>query len=378
MANPPPEVAPQDARKTRRWIWICIALGVAALGVTLWQLLLQRAAAEIRAALGPEVTVEAIDIHWNGVELDKLTLAAPAGWPARHAARVAHIRVVPQWLSLVSGSMRLSLVEVSGAELSLWKPPEGRWRVLPAWTERPGAASRNSTGSRATDRQLSIAKLVIDDAALTLFDGQVSRPAHHMVIQDINATVRDLRLGGEPAPVTLEGTARMGPRGRARVAGRFTPVTMDSGLDIAVQQVPLAMVEPYLLKAAEAGVKRGDFDLQMRLNLSGKILDAPGSVVVHDLELRPASASSTFMGLPREALVERLKDRQGRIEIPFRLQGRIDDPTFSLGGAFKARLALAAADVLGLQQLLGDLAQRSGVSAQVERAAEKLKEWLRR
>jgi hypothetical protein len=84
------------------------------------------------------------------------------------------------------------------------------------------------------------------------------------------------------------------------------------------------------------------------------------------------------MGLPRDALVERLKDKDGRIEIPFHLAGNLDDPAFSLGRDFKARLSLAAADVLGLQAILGGLAERSGAAERFDRAMDSVKRWFQR
>lgn len=378
METPPPVDSRTDRRARRPWVWAGAVMALVALLIVGWQFLLQRAAAEIRIALGLDVTVGNIEIHWRGVELQNLALAAPPGWPTQSAARVSHIRVVPEWLSLVSNSMRLAWVEVTGAEVSVWKAPDGKWRALPAMTEKAQNPSGKGTARREQARRMSIGKIEVKSAALTMIDGQISKPAHKMVFRNIDATIRDFHIGGEPSPVLLDGTGRTGLKGHARIQGRVTPGILDSALQIDVQRIPLSMVEPYLLKAAEAGVKRGEFDLQMRLNIANKALDAPGKVLVHDLELKSATDSPTFMGLPREALVDRLKDRDGRIEIPFHLHGRVDDPSFSLGAAFKAKLALAAADVLGLHQILGELAKKSGVTSQVERAAEKIKEWFRR
>jgi hypothetical protein len=354
-----------------------LALLVAALLLGLWQLVLRQAETAIRAALGPEVCVASIGIAWNGVDIDDVTVAAPSGWPAKHAARVARVRVIPEWFSLLSGGLRVSRIEMSGAEVFVWRTPQGRWRALPAFTEKRSEAGKPVEG-KTSKRSMTIGRIDVAGAIVTLIDGTVAPTPHRISVRDLAASIEGLRIGAEPAPMRLSASGRIGEQGGVKVEGTLTPSTFDSDLGIALQRVALSQVEPYLLKAAEAGVQRGEFDLQMRLNIAARVLDAPGRITVRELELKPAMGATTFMGLPREALVERLKDRDGRIDIPFHLAGRLDDPSFSVGAAFKAKLALAAADVLGLQQLLGQWVQKSGVGAQVERAAEKIKQWFSR
>ncbi|MBL8520013.1 MAG: DUF748 domain-containing protein [Betaproteobacteria bacterium] len=375
--------APQDppVRQTpRRRAWVLAGAGVAlaAFLFALWQVLLRQAEQSIRTALGPEARAARIGLAWNGVDIEDLSYAAPAGWPGRHPLRVARIRVVPEWLSLLSQDIRVARVEVTGADVTIWRTGQGRWRAVPAFTEPRRVAGAGPEAGHAPRRRIHIGELVITGSSVAMIDSLVSQPPHRVALRGVNAIVRDVALGDAAAPLAIQATARLGAAGQLRLSGRLTPGTLDSQLEFGAQRVALASVEPYLLKAAEAGVRRGEFDLQLRSTIAQRLLDAPGRVVVRDLELKAGGGVTTFMGLPREALVERLKDHEGRIDIPFHLAGRLDDPSFSVGAAFKAKLALAAADVLGLQQWLGALANKSGVGAQVERAAEKLRQWLGR
>ena len=54
------------------------------------------------------------------------------------------------------------------------------------------------------------------------------------------------------------------------------------------------------------------------------------------------------MGMPRDAFINLIRERDGRIEVPFTLEGNLNDPRFTLDSAFKARLAIAAAGALGI------------------------------
>ncbi|MBL8513686.1 MAG: DUF748 domain-containing protein, partial [Betaproteobacteria bacterium] len=248
----------------RGWLLVIAACAVVAL-VALWQWALREADAAIRAALGRDVRVASIDIAWNGVRIADLEVAAPPGWPAKHAARASSVLVVPEWLSLLSGGVNVSRVEVHGLDASVWRTAQGRWRVVPAFTERRREGASGTSGARAKGPPLSIGKVEIVGAQLTLVDSAVASGAHRIVLRGVDATLGGIRLGAEPQPISIEARARQGERGHARVQGRVTPTSLDSALEISLKDVALATVEPYLLKAAETGVKRGEFDLALRL-----------------------------------------------------------------------------------------------------------------
>jgi hypothetical protein len=111
--------------------------------------------------------------------------------------------------------------------------------------------------------------------------------------------------------------------------------------------------------------------------VSDNVLKAPGKLTLTSLEL---SSGNTFMGMPRAAVVGLLKDRNQRISVDFTLQGRLDDPAFSLNEGFSTRVATSVAESLGVS--LGGLVRGvgsagssvvKGVGEAVGKAVRKLK-----
>jgi hypothetical protein len=103
-------------------------------------------------------------------------------------------------------------------------------------------------------------------------------------------------------------------------------------------------------------------------------LKAPGTLTISDLELsQPKDAVATFMGLPRDAVVAYLKNKDNKIVLSFVLEGDIDDPRFTLNEALSTRVALSMAETLGLS--LGGVAKGVGGLGQkgVEAAGEATK-----
>ncbi len=64
------------------------------------------------------------------------------------------------------------------------------------------------------------------------------------------------------------------------------------------------------------------------------------------------------MGMPRQAAVGMMKDGKGQIAVKFVLEGKLDDPRFSLNENLATRFGASMADTLGVS--LEGLAKGAG------------------
>ena len=137
----------------------------------------------------------------------------------------------------------------------------------------------------------------------------------------------------------------------AQLLSSLTPAARDADLDIRARGIDLVALQPYLLKSGESAVRAGTLDLTLDAKAAQQRLRAPGKLAIEGLELAdgggPLPGLGTFAGLPRQAVLAALA-RDGRIELDFVLEGRIDDPKFSLNELFAARFAVGLAEKLGV------------------------------
>ncbi|HSN31772.1 MAG TPA: DUF748 domain-containing protein, partial [Ideonella sp.] len=177
------------------------------------------------------------------------------------------------------------------------------------------------------------------------------QPPWRLRIESLQATLGPLALPALDAPmaVDLRGVLK-GVRqdGRFTVAGELTPATRDARIDARFGGVDLLALQPYLLEVADAGVRRGRLDLELKATVAHNRLRAPGRVTLEGLELAHGpGVLSTFAGMPRQAVLAALQ-RDGRIRIAFTLEGRLDDPAFSVNESLATRVAAGLADSLGV------------------------------
>ena len=248
--------------------------------------------------------------------------------------------------------------------LSALRTKEGHLQIIPSLlAEATGKGLPSGAPAlAAAPRTVTVGRITVSDGVLELFDASVTQPPLKIRLEQIQATVRDvvvpaltgkteLDLAGVLKGVQRDGTVAMG--GWVEIASK------DSSLHTTLRSVDLVALQPYLIKAREAGVRKGTLDLEMQSDVRENRLKAPGMLTISDLELTPAKdAFGTFMGVPRDAVVASLKNKDNKIAVNFVLQGDLNNPQFSLNEALSTQLASSMAETLGVS--LGGVATGVG------------------
>ncbi|MFI5342347.1 MAG: DUF748 domain-containing protein [Candidatus Methylomirabilales bacterium] len=137
--------------------------------------------------------------------------------------------------------------------------------------------------------------------------------------------------------------------GRSSLAGWVEAASKDSSVRTELRSVDLVALQPYISKAAETRVQKGTLDLDLQSEVRNNHLRVPGKLVISDLEFAPTTgALDTFMGVPRSAVVNFLKNKDNKIALNFLIEGDINNPQFSLREVFTTRMASGMAEMLGV------------------------------
>ncbi|HEY9193356.1 MAG TPA: DUF748 domain-containing protein [Methyloversatilis sp.] len=313
-----------------------------------FQLAVRTLRAQVEAALGPRGEVARIELGLNAVVLHGLRIRADrdaVSWPTEDELRASRVEVIPQLRDLLSARVSIARITIDGAYLSMLRTRDGALRVLPALLDARASTHESSSGAMPDIR---VSRIELRDGAIDFYDASLRRKPHRLALDQVMADIGPIELPrldnvvGVRLSATVKGPLR---DGRVDLRGDVVPATRDANLQCTLRGVDLVAFQPYLIQAAETGVKRGTMDLDLNATVSDRLLKAPGKLTLSGLEL---SSDSTFMGLPRAAVVGMLKDENERIGIGFTLEGRLDDPKFSLNEGLATRLASSFADSLGV------------------------------
>jgi hypothetical protein len=326
----------------RRLLWLlAIAAVLAAIAIGGRHLAIGRLHAAVVEALGPNSEVGSIDVGFSAIVINELRIRAGKDWPAADEMRARRIVLRPDWQALSSRQLRITRIEVEDGYLSMLRRKDGKLLLLPSLL----AAPRHGGEAMPTVR---IGEILLDNAAVDFFDASIRQPAHRLRVEELQASIGPLHLPAMTERTELVLTALIrGPQrdGQVSLKGWARPASKDSETEVRLAGVDLVTFQPYLIKAAETGVRKGALDLDMKPRIVGNHLHAPGKVTLTGLEL---STGKTFMGMPREKVVSMMKDKHGRITADFVLDGDIDDPKFSLNERFMTQVATATARFLGI------------------------------
>lgn len=323
-------------------------IGSFALGL---RLAAQRLHAVVLEALGPQAHIGRIELGWSAVELHDLTIAARpgSGWPEPNEGAARRVRIEPDLRSLLPGQpWRLHAVEVEGAQLTMWRRRDGSLSVLPSLLARPPGASAPGTAPASAVAQVVVGAVRLREGRLDYFDATLGAPPHRLVLSQLRAEVGPLVLPQPAGPVPLQLEARLdGPsrQGTVQLGGRIDTPPRNGQLTLKLRGVDLLALQPYLLKRGDSSLRGGALDLDLDATLVAGQLKAPGKVTLSQLRWRDDGGS--IAGVPR-ALLTKVLEREGRIELKFTLAGRMDDPAFSVNENLSARFAAGLAETLGV------------------------------
>ncbi|MDR0441718.1 MAG: DUF748 domain-containing protein [Candidatus Accumulibacter sp.] len=330
---------------------LILLLLVAVLGIggfAAWQYGLGSLKTLVEQALGPRGEVREIQVGLRGVEIFDLRVRAPnASWPDKDELRARRILVTPDIFDLLTGNLSISSIGVEGVYLALLRTKKGEMQIVPGLLDQPPDAT-DATKSAGTT-SLDIGRITLSDGVVEFYDESVRAKTVKLRIEQLEAAIGKLRVPELAGPTNLkvDGVIKGNQQdGRLAIEGTLDVAAKTYGVTTRLRGVDMTLLQPYLIKAAETGVRRGTLDLDLNASVAENKLRAPGALTLTGLEL--SAGSSTFMGIPHKLAAGLLEDKKGRISLKFVLEGNLDDPRFSLNEHLAARLGSSLTEMLGV------------------------------
>jgi hypothetical protein len=279
------------------------------------------------AALGPEAVMDGVEVGPRTVTIKNLRIKGK-GKGGQDPLTVERIVITPSLRSLPTGQIRLSTVELERPTVTITLQPGGRMDLpLPLPAPGPG----ESGGSQGP--QVAIAQVLVRDGQIDLIDRTVPGRPVRLHFEGVGASVEELAVPPAPgkSPLEFEGVLRgRQANGRVKLSGWVEPITQDVSVKATLRSIDLTLFTPYMLQVEEAEVDRGRLDMDLDFQVRQRKVHAPGKAILSDLQLRSGpGVVSTFMGVPRQGVVNLLKNREGKIELTFRVEGDLSAHAFT-------------------------------------------------
>ncbi|SAK94269.1 hypothetical protein AWB79_07074 [Caballeronia hypogeia] len=349
-------MAGSGGRRGALWaIGIVVALIIVAGGG--WLFVVHQMKERIIETLGPNGSVEEIDVGFGHVTLSRVRIRGPKDWPASDAMRAERIVLDVDMHSLISKPIHLRSVSVDNYYLSFVRSADGRMRILPGLKESAREADARPD-SREREKHAQEEKLIdrvsFERGSMEFYDSSVQNPPYRVMIGDARATVDHLHLPAltERTDLSMTGSIK-GPShtGSVTFGGWMVIATKDSQTRATLRNVDVQSLDPYLLKkaGAKAAVTGGTIDMSVDATVKDYRIHAPGTLTLNHLQISDSgNPLDTFLSIPTKAAIAALKDRKEQIKLDFVLDGDLRDPKFSLSERLSKKLAAGFAKALGV------------------------------
>ncbi|WP_233803587.1 DUF748 domain-containing protein [Paraburkholderia sp. HP33-1] len=342
----------------RRWIAVVGAtlLALILIAIGAMQFAQQEVKNRVNAVLGPLGSADSIDVGLTSVHLTHVLLKAPPGWPAGEPLRADEITITPDVRDLIARRLHIREVVVRGFDMAVLRTKDGSLNLLPNLRETMNRGDQQGGAGTAapTPREEQVDHIRFEQGNFHFYDMTVGPPPFKVTVSNVNATVDNLHLPSltERTNISARGSLK-GPAhtGTITFDGWIKIASLDSQTTTTLQGVDVAILDPYLLKKAgtRAQVTGGTVDLSIESTVRDYHLHAPGTVMVHDLQLAETdNPLETFMSIPTRAAVAALKTHNGDIALHFVLDGDLRDPKFSVREGILARIGEGFAKALGV------------------------------
>lgn len=201
-----------------------------------------------------------------------------------------------------------------------------------------GKGTKSGGNPTASAKPASPPALQLDVHSIAVANGELDF-ADHSLSEQFFTRIHHLSgyiLGissqpGRRGTITLDG--RVDNFGAARVRGSLAPFAPTDSTDVslALQNIPMASINPYSVTFAGWRVDDGRLNLGLRYHVKNRELQGSNNVVIQSIKLGDEVAKPGATRLPLRLAVALLEDSDGRIELNLPVSGRLDDPQFSYG-----------------------------------------------
>ncbi len=235
------------------------------------------------------------------------------------------------------GGLGIQEVRVEGAQGTVELLPDGSnvARITPGSSEdRPAADPSPSTFEIRMDR------IEIVDSAASLDDRTV-KPPFELTLDRISGSLEGLSTSGGRSRADLTARLQKAAEITLRAEGSTGGAHPEGVVDVDMTGFGLPPVSPYSEGVTGWGIERGKLSVDLRYAVRNGKLKGSTGLLVDRFELGAKTRRKDVSVLPMPLAVALLKDRDERIELDLRVNGDLDDPSFSVVGLIAKTLTLA-------------------------------------
>jgi hypothetical protein len=306
--------------------------------------------ARLEQVVGPGLTIGEIKIKPTCLSVKGIRYEDPLS--KRRIFLIEEMRVYPNLYSFLKGTLRIREWMILQPSFFLYRSREGRFIGPWATLGKKEEGKEISDEKERKEKESILVKIDLFRIRKGSVDFEDMKPEGAPA--EIRLRELDLELKNVQYPfissrssIELKGKIKGRKReGNIDTKGWIDLKNMDMETSFKVQEIDIKIFEPYYRKRFSAEIESGYINMESKIAVEKKMIDAPGQLELVDLHIK--EGGGTVLWIPAKTLVSLLRDKGNRIKVKFHVKGNMDDPQFSLQETFITRVAISLAETLGI------------------------------
>jgi len=282
--------------------------------------------------------------------------------------QIEEVRIYPSLLSLLKRSLQIREVTILQPSFFFYRSREGfyfgPWVTMEKEKDREGvfeevkkkekkeASEEVEKKKEETVREpisIEIDRIRIQRGTVDFEDKKVGEPPAQIRLRDLDFEIKNIRYPLAPlhSPFELKGNMKgKKQEGSIHTKGWVDLKTTDLEAFLKIRDIEVETFKPYYRKKVSAEIDSGTMDLESKITLKGKRIDAPGELDFVNLHIK--EGGGTIFWIPAETLASLLEKKRNQVKAPFHVKGNLGDPRFNLQETFLTQIAFSLTEALGL------------------------------
>jgi len=312
---------------------------------------------QLQKVVGPGFTIAKIEIKPTYLSAKGIQYQDPLS--QKRIFLIEEMRVYPALSSLLKRTLSIRECMILQPSFFFYRSREGSF--IGPWPtvekEEKGKEISDEREKKGKDSVLiKIDRFRIRKGSVDFEDRKMAEPPAQIQLRELDLELKNIQYPFISSHSFIELKGKI--KGRKKEGNIYTKgwidlETTDMEISFEVKEVEVKTFEPYYQKRVSAEIETGYIDMDAKITVKKKSIDAPGHLQLVDLRIK--EGSGTVLWVPAKTLASLLRDKGNRIKVAFHVKGRMDDPQFSLQEAFLTRVALSLAETLGIPiKLVGE------------------------
>jgi hypothetical protein len=304
----------------------------------------------LQKVMRPGLTLEEMKIKTTYLSVRGIQYEDPHS--KQRFLRIEEVRIYPSLLSLLKKSLHIKEFTLLGPSFSFYRSREGR--IVGPWIKIEKESEGKETSEQAGNKrgesiQIQIDRIQIQKGSVDFEDRKVGDPPAQIELRDIYFEMRNIGYPVTSVHSPIQLKARMNGKiqeGSIDIKGWIDAKTMDMETSLRVREIEVKTFEPYYRKRVTAEIESGTMDMNSKIAVKEKRIDAPGEFDLINLYVK--EGGGTVFWIPAETLVSLLEKKGHQIKVKFHVKGNMENPQFNLQETFLTQVALSLAQALGI------------------------------